>query len=148
MPQNSVGDLRRLGTSPSALKASPGANDEEQPNMARSLNKGMARSTKDYNVLIDRYVDVLGQLEEYEHEGKEPGLVRAARADCSAKLRKASEDMKAIRFHCHNLVARDVDRLVDLKAAAKGDGGKGPENAVDLIQGGQVFCSVALKGRK
>ena len=108
----------------------------------------MARSTKDYNNLLNRYIEVLSRMEANELEAGAPGLAGAATVDCAVRLKKASQAIKTIQFHCHNLVARDVDRIVDIKTSTRGDGGRGPENVIDLVQGCQLFCRVGLKGRK
>lgn len=68
--------------------------------------------------------------------------------DCLKKLLKASQDMKAIRFHCNNLIAKDEERLVDVKTTTRGDCTKGPDNHVDLIAGCPLFCRIPLKARK
>ena len=56
--------------------------------------------------------------------------------------------MKAIRFHCNYLITRDVDRLIDIKVASRGDATRGPDNVVDLIKNCPLFCRISLKGRK
>ena len=71
-----------------------------------------------------------------------------AGVDCQAKLIRASQDMKAIRFHCHNLVSRDEDRLHDIKVTSRGDATRGPDNKMDLIKNCPLFCRIHVKGRK
>ena len=122
--------------------------DLDPAQFLRPFHGGMARSTNDYNALLDRYLEVLAGIDKEDAAADAPLMAQARRADCATRLKKAHQAIKAIKFHCHNVVARDVDKIVDIKAASRGDGGKGPDNSVDLIQGCQIFCRVSLKGRK